>query len=302
MSTNNINMPSVFTDAQSISASSSSVSIQTLGLQSQLQLVAQIIKEADQFVVTDHQLDGLAKLSMAVARGEFSAAEGHLMHLSASSSSVGETSQAAEQSNRSDTHSSVSMAELLALMTEIIASSHELRSQVMQNRINEASATCDLAVSLAADKCHDAQTKFGITLAASILTMGISTFAAVRMAQPKSLQDKHIRSMSGDESVTVKSLDAKTRNDYAARLQDARTGKYRAVSQAAEMSQGVVGNVNEIQNAAQIRNQEETQATKDMKEKFDAQLDQYIQNLTQETAKLNEILDSIAKASLVTNR
>jgi predicted metal-dependent hydrolase len=172
----------------------------------------------------------------------------------------------------------------------------------MQNRINEASATCDLAVSLAADKCRDAQTKFGITLAASIVTMGVSTFATVRMAQPKTLQDKHVQSMSGDKTTTVKSLDAKSRNEYAAGLQDTRTVKFRGVSQGAEMAQGVVGNVNEIQNSAQIRNQEETQATKDMKEKFDSQLDQYIQNLTQETAKLNEILDSIAKASLVTNR
>ncbi|PMF25616.1 type III secretion system protein [Vibrio splendidus] len=244
-------------------------------------------------------MNDLVQVAMAFARGDFLVADENLNRLSDSSSTAHETSISAESV---DTHSSVTMADLLALMTQIIESSHELRSQVMQNRINEASATCDLAVSLAADKCRDAQTKFGITLAASIVTMGVSTFATVRMAQPKTLQDKHVQSMSGDKTTTVKSLDAKSRNDYAARLQDARTGKYRGVSQGAEMAQGVVGNVNEIQNSAQIRNQEETQATKDMKEKFDSQLDQYIQNLTQETAKLNEILDSIAKASLVTNR
>lgn len=269
-----------------------------LELQNQMQSVAKALVGTETSV-TNSQMNDLVQLSMAFARGDFLVADENLNRLSDSSSTAHETSISAESV---DTHSSVTMADLLALMTQIIESSHELRSQVMQNRINEASATCDLAVSLAADKCRDAQTKFGITLAASIVTMGVSTFATVRMAQPKTLQDKHVQSMSGDKTTTVKSLDAKSRNDYAARLQDARTGKYRGVSQGAEMAQGVVGNVNEIQNSAQIRNQEETQATKDMKEKFDSQLDQYIQNLTQETAKLNEILDSIAKASLVTNR
>lgn len=269
-----------------------------LELQNQMQSVAKALVGAETSV-TNSQMNDLVQVAMAFARGDFLVADENLNRLSDSSSTAHETSISAESV---DTHSSVTMADLLALMTQIIESSHELRSQVMQNRINEASATCDLAVSLAADKCRDAQTKFGITLAASIVTMGVSTFATVRMAQPKTLQDKHVQSMSGDKTTTVKSLDAKSRNDYAARLQDARTGKYRGVSQGAEMAQGVVGNVNEIQNSAQIRNQEETQATKDMKEKFDSQLDQYIQNLTQETAKLNEILDSIAKASLVTNR
>ena len=296
MTTNNIDMITV-SEMPGIVTSSPLVG-RNLELQNQMQSVAKALVGTETSV-TNSQMNDLVQLSMAFARGKFAVADKNLNRLSDSSSTAHETSISAESV---DTHSSVTMADLLALMTQIIESSHELRSQVMQNRINEASATCDLAVSLAADKCRDAQTKFGITLAASIVTMGVSTFATVRMAQPKTLQDKHVQSMSGDKTTTVKSLDAKSRNDYAARLQDARTGKYRGVSQGAEMAQGVVGNVNEIQNSAQIRNQEETQATKDMKEKFDSQLDQYIQNLTQETAKLNEILDSIAKASLVTNR
>lgn len=296
MTTNNINMMTV-SEVPGIVTSSPLVG-RNLELQNQMQSVAKALVGAETSV-TNSQINELVQVAIVSARGKFSAAQENLVRLSDSSSTAHETSISAESV---DTHSSVTMADLLAMMTKIIESSHDLRSQVMQNRINEASATCDLAVSLAADKCRDAQTKFGITLAASIVTMGVSTFATVRMAQPKTLQDKHVQSMSGDKTTTVKSLDAKSRNDYAARLQDARTGKYRGVSQGAEMAQGVVGNVNEIQNSAQIRNQEETQATKDMKEKFDSQLDQYIQNLTQETAKLNEILDSIAKASLVTNR
>ncbi|MFA7521113.1 MAG: type III secretion system protein, partial [Shewanella sp.] len=78
--------------------------------------------------------------------------------------------------------------------------------------------------------------------------------------------------------------------------------KYNSVTQMGGMADGMVGNANEIQNAEQVKVQEETQASKDLKEKFDAQLDQYIQDLTAEAVKLNEILEAVAKASLVTNR
>ncbi|MDN3612035.1 type III secretion system protein [Vibrio ostreicida] len=196
----------------------------------------------------------------------------------------------------------VSMSDLLALLAEIIESSQRLRAQVMQNRIGEAVATSDLAVKIAGDKCGDAQRKFGITLAASVATMALSTAATVRMGQTKTLQDKHVTDMTGGKSTSVKSLDSKSVNDFSARLQEGRTGKYRAVSQMGEMGNSMVGNVNEMQHAAEVRTQEETQATKELKEKFDAQLDQYIQDLTQEAVKLNEILDAVAKASLVTNR
>ncbi|MCF7505325.1 type III secretion system protein [Vibrio sp. L3-7] len=196
----------------------------------------------------------------------------------------------------------VSMSDLLALLAEIIESSQRLRAQVMQNRITEAVATSDLAVKIAGDKCGDAQRKFGITLVASVATMALSTAATVRMGQTKTLQDKHVVDMTNGKSTSVKSLDSNTVNDFSARLQEGRTGKYRAVSQMSEMGGSMVGNVNEMQNAAQVRTQEESQATKDLKEKFDGQLDQYIQDLTQEAVKLNEILDSVARASLVTNR
>ncbi|AYV25045.1 type III secretion system protein [Vibrio mediterranei] len=198
--------------------------------------------------------------------------------------------------------SKVSMNDLLALLAEIIQSSKKLRAQVMKNRITEAVATSDLAVKIAGSKCAGAQRKFGITLAASVATMALTTAATVRMGQTKTLQDKHVVDMTNGKSTSVKSLDAKTVNEFTARLQEGRTSKYRAVSQMSEMGGSMVGNVNEIQYAAQVRAQEESQATKDLKEKFDGQLDQYIQDLTRESLKLNEILDAVAKASLVTNR
>ena len=58
----------------------------------------------------------------------------------------------------------------------------------------------------------------------------------------------------------------------------------------------------EIQHANEVKGQEQAQAAKDLKEKFDAQLDQFIQNLTQEAVKLNDILAAMARASLPTNR
>lgn len=197
---------------------------------------------------------------------------------------------------------SISMSELLALLAQIIESSQRLRAQMMQNRITEAVATNDLAIKMSGDKCSDAQRKFAITLAAGVATMAMSTAATVRMGQSKTLTDKHVTDLTKGKNTSVSSLDAKSINQFTASLQEARTAKYRSVAQMSEMGSNMTGNVNEIQHADQVRQQEESQASKDLKEKFDAQLDQYIQDLTQEAVKLNEILDAVAKASLATNR
>ncbi|MGT0150785.1 hypothetical protein ACT691_20680 [Vibrio metschnikovii] len=85
-------------------------------------------------------------------------------------------------------------------------------------------------------------------------------------------------------------------------LQEARTAKYRSVAQMSEMGSNMTGNVNEIQHADQVRQQEESQAVKILKKNLMLSFDQYIQDLTQEAVKLNEILDAVAKASLATNR
>ncbi|WP_318452411.1 methionine aminopeptidase family protein [Photobacterium leiognathi] len=196
----------------------------------------------------------------------------------------------------------ISMNDLLSLLAEIIESSQRLRAQQMQNRITEAVATSDLAVKIAGKKCADTQRKFGISLAASVATMALSTAATIRMGQTKTLKDKHVVDITNGKSTSVESLSPSSINDFSARLQEGRTGKYRAISQMSEMSKSMVDNVNDIQHAAQVRVQEENQATKDLKEKFDRQLDQYIQDLTQEAVKLNEILESIENASRATNR
>ncbi|MCO4174549.1 type III secretion system protein [Aeromonas veronii] len=197
---------------------------------------------------------------------------------------------------------SVSMSNLLFLLAQIIESSQRLRAQMMQNRITEAVATSDLAVKISGDKCSDTRRKFGITLAASVATMAMSTAATVRMGQSKTLKDKHVTDLTKGKNTSVSSLDSSSVNKFTANLQEARTAKFRSVSQMSDMASGMVGNVNEMQHADQVRKQEETQASKELKEKFDAQLDLYIQDLTQEAMKLNEILDSVAKASLVNNR
>lgn len=85
-------------------------------------------------------------------------------------------------------------------------------------------------------------------------------------------------------------------------LIEQRTAKFRSVEQLSQMGNSMAGNMNEILYAADVRQQEETKATKELKERFDAQLKDYIQNLTQTALALNSMLEAITKASLVTNR
>lgn len=91
----------------------------------------------------------------------------------------------------------VSMSELLALLSQIISSAKELRSQVMQSRIDEAKATTDLAIVLADDRRSDAQMKFGISLASSVMNMALTTASSVRIGQNKNSKRqasiKHVR-------------------------------------------------------------------------------------------------------------
>lgn len=91
----------------------------------------------------------------------------------------------------------VSMSELLALLSQIISSAKELRSQVMQSRIDEAKATTDLAIVLADDRRSDAQMKFGISLASSVMNMALTTASSVRIGQTKTTKRqasiKHVR-------------------------------------------------------------------------------------------------------------
>uniref|UniRef100_UPI003F584674 type III secretion system protein n=1 Tax=Vibrio cholerae TaxID=666 RepID=UPI003F584674 len=196
----------------------------------------------------------------------------------------------------------VSMSELLALLAEIIKASKELRSQVMNNKITEAKATTILLCISRRMVKHDAQVKFGITLAASVVSMAITSASSVRMGQTKTLKDKHLSSMSGDSNMRVADLSAKDINKFSAQLQQSRTAKYNTVAQTGTMANSMVGNINDMRNAEEVKHQEEGTASKQLKEKVDAMLDGYLQDLTQAAVKLNEILDAMQRASLVTNR
>lgn len=55
----------------------------------------------------------------------------------------------------------------------------------MQSRIDEAKATTDLAIVLADDRRSDAQMKFGISLASSVMNMALTTASSVRIGQTK---------------------------------------------------------------------------------------------------------------------
>lgn len=197
---------------------------------------------------------------------------------------------------------SISMSDLLSLLSQIIESSKRLYEQMLANRNTEALATCHLAIKIAGDKSSDAQRKFGITLAASTMTMAITTATAVKNGQCKTLKDKHVTDLTNGKNTSVKSLDSHSVNKFTSDLNEARLAKYRSVSQMSEMAGHMVGNVNEIQHADEVRKQEETQAIKELKEKFDGQLDQFIQSLQDQETQLNNLLDSVNKASLPNNR
>lgn len=196
----------------------------------------------------------------------------------------------------------VSLSELLAMLSQIIAASKELRTQVMQSRISEAKATTELAVALADDRRQDAQTKFGVTLASSVLNMALTTASSVRVGQTKTLKDKHLSNMGGDSTMKVADLSVKDLNKFSAQLQQARTAKYNTVSQTGNMASSMVGNANDIMNAEEVKHQEEGTAGKQLKEKVDAHLDQFLQELTNEAVKLNELLEQITRAGLANQR
>ncbi|AVI67760.1 type III secretion system protein [Shewanella sp. WE21] len=222
---------------------------------------------------------------------------------------------------------SVTMADLLALFSQIIEASQKLRSEVMKNRIGEAVATSKIATMLAKDKCSDAQLQFGIKLASGAVSMAMTAGASIRIGQTKVLQDKHlsrptdkgIANTGGvkllkstdlesgkvthlDKSPKVSDLTPQDINKFTANIQQGRTTKYNGVITASQLASNLVDSANSMRDAEQVKGQNEIQAAKELKEKFDGQLDQFVQNLTSEHVKLNEILDALAKASLVTNR
>ncbi|WP_394201539.1 type III secretion system protein [Shewanella waksmanii] len=219
---------------------------------------------------------------------------------------------------------SVSMSDLLALIAKIIQSSQELRTQLMKSRIDRAMATMEVASLLATEKKNDATLRFGITLASSVVNMGLTTLATVRVGQTATLKDKHLARQADIDAGDVKLLRTKNLetgevteakgppkvsdlsqeqiDSYSHDLQQKRTAKYNSVSQMATMADGMVGNTNEMQHAVNVSEQEQMQADKDLKTKLDAEVDQYIATLTNEALKLNEILGGIAGASLATYR
>lgn len=197
---------------------------------------------------------------------------------------------------------SVSLSHLLALLAMIIESSKLLRTEVLMNRISEAEATVGLAHLLAADKKSSANTKFGINLAAGVVSMGITSAAAVKTGQFKKVEDKHLTKLGYGENAKVSNLSTDRLNEITASLQQQRTAKYNTVSQLSGVSKELIGNVNEIQNAGQVKRQDDTQATKDLKKTYDDQLNSFIDSLGNELNQLHKTMELVQGAMLVNNR
>lgn len=196
----------------------------------------------------------------------------------------------------------VSMAHLLALLAMIIESSKLLRTEVLINRINEAEATVGLAHTLAADKKSSATTKFSISLGAGVLSMGITSAAAIKTSQFKKVDDKHLTKLGYGENAKVSNLSTDRLNEITASLQQQRTAKYNTVSQLGNVSKELIGNLNEIQNAGQVKRQDDMQATQDLKKTYDGQLTAFIDTLNNEFNQLLKSMDAVQGAMLVNNR
>ncbi|HHL2502289.1 TPA: type III secretion system protein [Yersinia enterocolitica] len=196
----------------------------------------------------------------------------------------------------------VSMSQLINLINMIIESSQKLRSQLLSSRIDEAMATAEVAKILAVDKRDSAQVKYGINLASSVVSMGIQSVSGFRTSQGKTLKDKHLSKFGCESGAKVANISSQERNNFTGTLLQQRTAKYHTVSQMADMSGKVIGDANEIQNADKIRRQDETQSTKDLKEKYDEHITQFVDSMGNELLQLLKMKEAIQGSSLVTNR
>ncbi|WP_051691017.1 hypothetical protein [Photorhabdus australis] len=190
----------------------------------------------------------------------------------------------------------VSMGQLMKLIGMIIDSSKELRSQLLFNRIDEAVSTLELGIALAQNKKETAQVKFGINMAISLVSMTIQTASAYQTSKFKTVKDKHL------PEGKVSDLSPQQRNDISATLQQARTAKYNNVTNLAQMSNKIGSDGVEFLHADNVRHDEENQASKETKQKFDEQLTQFIESLGNELVQLLKMMEAIQGAALVTNR
>lgn len=194
------------------------------------------------------------------------------------------------------------VSDLLAMMLLIITAARELRNQVSESRIEVAAAVQALASRIADKKESDSVTKFAINLAAQVGSMVISTGSTIRMSMPKTVQDKHVSGMTDGRSTRVSDLTPKEKTDFSIQLQEQRTAKYSAVSRMGEMASTMVGSGNEMQYAGGVNEQEQAQSNQELLAKQTPQLEEFMNALGQELARLNEILQAITQANAANNR
>lgn len=194
------------------------------------------------------------------------------------------------------------VGDLLSLMILIIQASRELRNQVTRSRIEVSASVQRLAGKIADIKMNDSQKKAAISLASGVATMAVNTAATMRMAMPKSVQDRHVAGMTDGRQSRVSDLTSKERNDLSIQLQEQRTAKYSAISRTGEMANTIVGSGNEIQHAVGVHEQEIGESNKELLAQQTPQLEEYINSLGKELAMLNAILEAITLASAANNR
>lgn len=132
--------------------------------------------------------------------------------------------------------------------------------------------------------------------------MAVISAAAFKTGQFKKVEDKHLTKLGYGDNAKASNLSTDRLNEITASLQQQRTAKYNTITQLSGVSEKLVGNVNELQNAARVERQDDTQATKDLKKTFDDQLNSFIDALGNELNQLHKLMESVQGTMLANNR
>lgn len=190
----------------------------------------------------------------------------------------------------------VSLAELLSLLSDILEASGKLRNQMMINRVDNAEASVKMASAIARDKESDAMLKFGLSMMSGVMSMGLTAASSIKIGSPKGVQDKHVQLERGNPNAGVKDLSPQELNDLSSRLQQARTQKYSGVNQMAGMADNVTQKAVEMNNASEVEQQQQAEAAKSHQDKLAELVNMMIDSLAKELTKVLQLTEEVTKS------
>lgn len=121
------------------------------------------------------------------------------------------------------------------------------------------------------------------------------SFETYKPAQTKDKQLKNNKQLEGRKDTNLSNLTAKEYNKIAARLQNSKTSRNSTIVQLSGMVHDAGGEVNKMQNAANVSDQEKSQAEKEFIQKVGESQNQLLQNIIEMQKESNDLLDSIER-------